>query len=40
MARLDRAAPGDLKLDLHNPRIPDASFKTEEEALQVPLYAG
>ncbi len=34
MARLDRIAPSDLKLDLANPRIPDAAFKTEDEALE------
>lgn len=34
MPRLGSAAPSDLKLDLQNPRIPDASFKTEDEALE------
>lgn len=34
MARLDRAAPNTLKLDLQNPRIPDATFRSEDEALE------
>ncbi len=33
MPRLGSAAPSDLKLDLQNPRIPDASFNTQSDAL-------
>lgn len=38
MARLASVAPGELKLDLVNPRIPDATFETQDEALHY-LYA-
>lgn len=38
MPRLASVAPGQLKLDLVNPRIPDAIFRTEDEALRY-LYA-
>lgn len=38
MPRLASVAPGQLKLDLVNPRIPDAAFRTEDEALRY-LYA-
>ncbi|MDQ2638905.1 MAG: hypothetical protein M3Y83_18755 [Actinomycetota bacterium] len=34
MTSLAEVAPSDLKLDLANPRIPDASFASEDEALQ------
>ena len=34
MPRLASVAPGQLKLDLVNPRIPDATFRTEDEALR------
>ena len=33
MARLDQASPDTLSLDLSNPRIPDARFTDEEEAI-------
>lgn len=38
MPRLASVTPGQLKLDLVNPRIPDATFLTEDEALRY-LYA-
>ena len=38
MPRLASVAPGQLKLDLVNPRIPDAAFRTEDDALRY-LYA-
>lgn len=38
MARLDKASPDTLSLDLANPRIPDAKFTDEEEAIGY-LYA-
>ena len=38
MPRLADTAPGQLRLDLVNPRIPDATFRTEDEALRY-LYA-
>ena len=38
MARLDKASPDTLSLDLANPRIPDAKF-TDEEAAIAYLYA-
>ena len=34
MPRLANVSPGQLKLDLINPRIPDATFETQEEALR------
>lgn len=37
MARLDKASPDTLSLDLANPRIPDAKF-TDEEAAIAYLY--
>lgn len=33
MPQLVNIAPSDLKLDLRNPRIPDASFKSDHEAI-------
>lgn len=33
MPRLAEVAPRDLKLDLANPRIPDSTFRSEDEAL-------
>lgn len=38
MARLDKTAPGTLTLDLSNPRMPDATFTDENEAIGY-LYA-
>ena len=33
MARLDKAAPDTLSLDLSNPRMPDEKFADEDEAI-------
>lgn len=38
MARLDKTAPSELSLDLSNPRMPDATFNKENEAIAY-LYA-
>jgi hypothetical protein len=38
MARLDKTAPSTLSLDLSNPRMPDATFTNENEAIAY-LYA-
>lgn len=38
MTTLAEVAPGDLRLDLANPRMPDATFGSEDEALQF-LYS-
>jgi len=38
MARLNQASPDELTLDLENPRIPDARFADEEEAIDY-LYS-
>ncbi len=38
MPRLAEVSPGDLKLDLTNPRIPDATFRSEDETLRY-LYS-
>ena len=34
MPRLANVSPGQLKLDLINPPIPDVTFETQEEALR------
>jgi hypothetical protein len=34
MPQLAEVAPSDLRLDLANPRIPDSTFRSEDEALQ------
>ena len=38
MARLDKAAPDTLSLDLSNPRMPDAKFTDEDEAVACDTY--